>query len=81
MSRFTKSSLIAKLEELNAELKSANSPYSFQYNTRSGYHAVDLYNADGKCVRNIDCNETPRKLAERAEDESSYYIKEAQAGR
>lgn len=73
MSRFTKSNLIATLEDINEKMKSFGSKYSFHYSARNGYHAVDLH-CDGKSVRNIDCNEPPRILAERAEDESEYYL-------
>lgn len=71
--RFTKLSLIAVIEEINEKMKNAGSAYSFKYSHRCGYHAVDLFRGDDN-VRNIDCNETPRVLADRVEDESEYYI-------
>lgn len=72
--RYTKTNLIADLEDLNKEMREAGSVYSFSYLSRNSYHAVDLIR-DGKTVRNIDAAKTPRELFERAQDEAEYYKK------
>lgn len=72
--RYTKTNLIADLEDLNKEMREAGSVYSFSYLSRNNYHAVDLIR-DGKIVRNIDSARTPRELFERAQDEAEYYKK------
>jgi len=73
MARFTKNDLIFAIEEVNKELRSSGSNYNYVYGNRNGYHAVDLCRGD-KVVNCLDCNETPRKLAERLEDDYSYYL-------
>lgn len=60
--RYTKNSLIADLTDLNKDLVNNGLPeYKFKYQGRNGYHAVDLYK-NGKCLRCVDCNETPSTL-------------------
>ena len=71
MVRFTKSDLIAEIEELN--LKLSHTEYSFKYQHRNGYHAVDLMK-NGDCVRCVDCAEPPRILSEKCWDEYYYLI-------
>ena len=71
--RYTKNNLIADIENLNKQLKSKGSSYWFKYQNRNFYHAVDLYKGD-QCVRNVYCNEPPRKLLERVESEAGYYL-------
>jgi len=71
--RYTKNNLIADIEDLNKQLENKGSVYSFKYDPRNGYHAVDLYKGE-KCLRNVDCNEPPRKLLERVESEAEYYL-------
>lgn len=73
MSRYTKSNLKAYIEEVNQALKEKGSYYSFEYNHRNGYHAVDLLK-HGCTLRNIDCAEPPRVLADRVEVEATYYL-------
>lgn len=74
--RFTKTNLIAELEELNAKMKKNGCNNSMRYHSRNGYHAVDLMNENGKMIRTVDCNELPRVLAEKAELEAEYQISE-----
>ena len=57
--RYTKNDLIEDLSELNMFL--SGKEYKFKYSHRNGYHAVDLYKND-KCLRCVDCNETPKDL-------------------
>ena len=59
--RYTKNSLIADLNNINDNLKDIGSAYSFKYQSRNDYHAVDLYK-NTKCIRNVDCNEPPKDL-------------------
>lgn len=60
--RYTKNSLIADLTDLNKDLVNNGLPeYKFKYQGRNGYHAIDLYKND-KCLRCVDCNETPKDL-------------------
>ena len=60
--RYTKNSLISDLADLNKDLVNNGLPeYKFKYQGRNGYHAVDLYK-NGKCLRCVDCNETPKDL-------------------
>lgn len=73
MARYTKKALESDLADLNKELKDNGLNYSFKYQSRNGYHAVDLYQ-DGNCVRCVDCNEPPVTLLQKAVDEFSYLI-------
>ncbi len=73
MSRFTKNDLKFAIEEVNEELKKSGSTYHYQYGNRNGYHAVDLCKG-ATTVSCLDCNEAPRKLAERLEDDYSFYL-------
>lgn len=73
MSRYTKCNLKAYIKEINQELKEKGSFYSFEYSHRNGYHAVDLLK-HGCVLRNVDCAEPPRILADRVESEASYYL-------
>lgn len=70
MSRFTKNNLKQELQRLNTLLADKGSKYSFKYEGRNGYHAVDLMKGDS-CLRCLDCAEPPRMLAMTAENE--YY--------
>lgn len=71
--RYTKNNLIVDIEDFNMQLLEKGSDYSFKYQGRNGYHAVDLYKGN-RCLRNVDCNEPPRKLLERVEIEAKYYL-------
>lgn len=75
MSRYTKKSLEIDLAILNKEFKAKGLSYSFKYQSRNGYHAVDLYQ-DDKCLLCVDCNEPPYKLFDKAQDEFYYLIGE-----
>jgi len=81
MARYTKNNLISDLNELNEKLKAAGSPYSYSYESRCGYHAVDLYKKEegreAVCVSTIDCYELPTILFNRALADSIYRISEA----
>lgn len=73
MSRYTKNSLKADLEELNTKLEAEGSTYSFKYEGRNNYHAVDLYNGD-MCMRCVDCAEPPIMLFYKAQQEFNYFM-------
>lgn len=77
MSRFTKNSLIAVITDTNEALKASGSNYFYNYKSRNGYHAVDFHaniNGDNVCIRCLDCNETPRDLADTVDNDHYNYL-------
>lgn len=73
MSRYTKNSLKADLQDFNDRLKKEGSDWSFKYGNRNGYHAIDVYKGDC-CMRCLDCNEPPIKLIYKAQQEFDYWM-------
>ena len=71
--RFTKSTLERHILEVNQELLQAGSTYSYKYGSRNGYHAVDLLQGE-KVIRCLDCNESPRTLSFKLEDDYTFYL-------
>lgn len=82
--RYTAKALQSDLEIINADLKNSSNFYQIEYQNRNGYHSIDLIgvneNGERVTLRNIDCNETPRALLNRAENEAEYYKNENYRG-
>lgn len=81
MARFTRTTvtnLRSEIDQVNAALLASGSDYYYSYQSRNGYHAVDLYFTDsfkrGHCVNCLDCNETPRKLIDRLNESFEWYL-------
>jgi len=76
--RTTVTNLRAEIQDVNLALVQSGSDYRYSYQSRNGYHAVDLMRveADKKwhCVSCLDCNETPRRLIDRLNDDFEYYL-------
>lgn len=76
--RTTITNLRAEIQDVNLALIQSGSDYRYKEQGRNGYHAVDLMRveSDGKwhTVSNMDCNETPRRLIDRLNEEYEFYL-------